>query len=247
MPKWLRNLRIHRASFVDEGANQYADIILHKRSEPVNIEDMIEGMDGESREALQAYIAAQVAEANESAAVKITELMNRIAELEEMMKAYDDKDEDEGTGVDKAALPADVQKRIDDMAAEKAEIQKRLDAEINKRRAAEFVDVAKAELNELGDPNELGPVLLKMSDALGEQYSTALALLKTANAAKASAAEQTSTENGSGAEDDDTPDARWTALVKARMEADKCDRPTATVAVLKTREGRQLYTALKGA
>lgn len=77
------------------------------------------------------------------------------------------------------AWPAEVQKAIDTVKAENAELTKRLDEEVSRNVIASFVSLAKAEFGALpATPDVVGAILRKSADDEG-----LMTLLRAANAA----------------------------------------------------------------
>lgn len=175
----LTNLRIKRVALVDQGADQDAHMVLWKRHSPVNKEkDVTVNLDalpealrkhfeGSEQDIVDAVASAIAAQSN---ADEVAKLQATIAELNEKLEAAGQSDEADVT----KGMSDEVRKAFEAERAERIEMQKRLDAEVEKNAIRDYTEIAKKYDTIPGaDASKLGPVLYRLNkNALSEEDRT---------------------------------------------------------------------------
>ncbi len=222
----LTELELDEVSLVDSPANKGATVALFKRETPMNEDET--KMEEQVETVAKADFDALAAEKAELEA-KIETLKAELVAKEEVEKAAKEEFIDfEGERVNKAAIPAPVLKKLEDMqkAAEKEELRK---------RAREVLP------NFKGTEDQRG-ALLKSIEGLDDEA----ALLEALKAADALFAAMFG-EIGKKATADDlkNPEERLNDLAKEFAKSKGITPEKAYIEVLKTEEGKKLYKLSK--
>lgn len=227
MPRILRNLRLDEVSLVDEGANQYAHILLSKQAgDPtpanevdVNLTEIAKALGLADTATAEEVVAAvetfktankvaldEAAAKAEAANMEKAAAEARLAEIEKSLKPAEP---------DISTLPEEVQKQINELV----EIKKTLAAAETERERLVEINKAKDAYKHLIDQDTIGGALFTLRKADKDAADKLETVLKAADA-RASLAPVTEVVGKSTADESATGEDRLEVLAKqAQVES----------------------------
>lgn len=172
MPNRLFVTEILSVGAVDAGDDPAAEIVFYKRKDSVTPD---RGDDNDNQEIPMDALDLSTLddEIREQVSKHVETLEERVAELEAQIAAEPDVVPDDDTDDDVLKnAPESVRELVAKLQADVDEKTEALDAELEKRRLEEAVAAAGEFEKLLGKPDEVGPVLRKVQDGLGDDWST---------------------------------------------------------------------------
>lgn len=174
MPNRLTGLKIKRVALVDQGADQHADMVLFKRftkekDMTVKLDALPESLrkhfEGATSQELVDAVASALADKKNPEVTKLQgELKTSKAQVDELTKKLEEATKDDTPDDVTKGMSDEVKKAFEAERTAREEMQKRLDAEVEKNAIRDFTEIAKQYESIPGAaPVKLGPVLYRLN------------------------------------------------------------------------------------